>query len=273
MATAADTLSEGDETFQVQIAADSGNPLPSNVTIHPTGNTATATITDDAADAMTATVAGSAATVAEGSNAVFTVTLSAARAPRGGGELRDLGKRDAGDGLHRAFGVADHRGGAATGTITVATAAESPALLEPNEDTLVDPDRVERRRRLVEPGRREERRDHDHRQRDGDGGLLGGLGERREGRTARLTVSLSGTVSDDVTVKWKTADATAGSADYTAQAATAVTIAAGATAATVTVQTAQDLLAEGGETFTASRRPIRTIPCRPGCRWAPRARR
>ena len=42
-----------------------------------------------------------------------------------------------------------------------------------------------------------------------------------EGRTATLTVSLSGTVSDDVTVKWKTADGTAGSADYTAQAATA----------------------------------------------------
>ena len=65
-------------------------------------------------------------------------------------------------------------------------------------------------------------------------------------------MSLSGTVSDDVTVKWKTADATAGSADYTAQAATAVTIAAGATAKTVTVRTAQDRLAEGGETFTAS---------------------
>ena len=37
VATAADTLSEGDETFQVRIAADSGNPLPSNVSIHPTG--------------------------------------------------------------------------------------------------------------------------------------------------------------------------------------------------------------------------------------------
>ena len=48
-----------------------------------------------------------------------------------------------------------------------------------------------------------------------------------EGRTARLTVSLSGTVSDDVTVKWKTAAGSAVSGtDYTAQAATAVTIAA-----------------------------------------------
>ena len=76
VATAADTLSEDDETFRVEIAADSGAPLPSNVSISPTANTATATITDDAADAMTATVAVSAATVAEGSNAVFTVTLS-----------------------------------------------------------------------------------------------------------------------------------------------------------------------------------------------------
>ena len=143
--------------------------------------------------------------------------------------------------------------GVATGTITVATAAESPALLEPNETLL-----------LTLTGL------------SGGGGGSSSLGTTAtatttitdsgavtvdisaasasvaEGRAATLTVSLSGTVSDDVTVKWKTADATAGSADYTAQAATALTIAAGTTAKTVTVQTTQDRLAEGGETFTAS---------------------
>ena len=73
-----------------------------------------------------------------------------------------------------------------------------------------------------------------------------------EGQAVRLILSLSGAVSRDVTVKWKTVDGTAGSADYTAQAATSVIIAAGEMAKTVTVRTTQDRLAEGDETFTAS---------------------
>ena len=73
-----------------------------------------------------------------------------------------------------------------------------------------------------------------------------------EGQAVRLILSLSGAVSRDVTVKWKTMDGTAGSADYTAQAATSVIIAAGEMAKTVTVRTTQDRLAEGDETFTAS---------------------
>ena len=60
----------------MRIAKDITTPLPSNVVIHPTANTATATITDDAADAITVTVARQAAAVAEGGDAVFTVTLA-----------------------------------------------------------------------------------------------------------------------------------------------------------------------------------------------------
>ena len=60
----------------MRIAEDTTTPLPSNVVIHPTANTATATITDDATDVITVTVARQAAAVAEGSAAVFTVTLA-----------------------------------------------------------------------------------------------------------------------------------------------------------------------------------------------------
>ena len=259
VATAADTLSEGDETFQVRLTAASGNPLPSNVSISPTANTATATITDDAADALTATVAGSAAMVAEGSNAVFTVTLS------GGTSTAPVVVRYETSGT--ATPATDYTApsgsltiaaGVATGTVTIATLTDT--VLDPGETLGL---------RLT--------------------GLSGGGGSSSlgttvsaettitdsgavtvgfsaasasvdEGRAATLTVSLSGAVSDDVTVKWKTVDGTAGSADYTTQAATALTIAAGATSKTVTVRTTLDYLAEGSETFTASLEADNTNP-------------
>ena len=263
VATAADTLSEGDETFQVRVSADSGNPLPSNVSIHPTGNTATATITDDAADAMTATVAVSAATVAEGSNAVFTVTLSGgtSTAPVVVSYETSGSATPAAD-YTAPSGSLTIAAGAATGTITVATAAESPALLEPNETLSLTLTGLSGGGGSSSLGAAKSAETTITDSGTVTVGFSAASASVAEGRTARLTVSLSGTVSDDVTVKWKTADATAGSADYTAQAATAVTIAAGATAKTVTVQTAQDLLAEGGETFTASLEtdPDNTLP-------------
>ena len=221
------------------------------MTIHPTANTATATITDDAADAMTATVAGSAATVAEGSNAVFTVTLSGGTSTAPAVvRYETTGTATSGRDYTAPSGSLTIAAGVSTGTVTIAATADT--VLDRGETLGL---------RLT--------------------GVSGGGGSSRlgvpatatttitdsgavtvgfsaasasvaEGRAATLTVSLSGTVSAPVTVKWKTADGTAGSADYTAQAATALTIAAGATAKTVTVRTAQDLLAEGGETFTAS---------------------
>ena len=74
-----------------------------------------------------------------------------------------------------------------------------------------------------------------------------------EGGSAALTVKLTKEADSDVTFTWQTADgtATAGS-DYTAQAETSVTIAAGDTSATLEVQTTEDTVVEGDETFTAS---------------------
>ena len=73
-----------------------------------------------------------------------------------------------------------------------------------------------------------------------------------EGSKAAFTVKLTRAASSEVTFNWQTADdeATAGS-DYTAQAATSLTIAAGGTSATLEVQTTADDLVEGDETFEA----------------------
>ena len=126
MATTADTLSEASETFEVQIAADSTTPLPSNVTISPTANTSTATITDDASDALTATVSRAGATVAEGSNAVFTVTLAggASTAPVTV-RYETTGSATSGSDYTAPSGSLTIASGLATGTVTIATTADT----------------------------------------------------------------------------------------------------------------------------------------------------
>ena len=73
-----------------------------------------------------------------------------------------------------------------------------------------------------------------------------------EGSKATFTVKLTEEADSDVVFSWQTADGSAGSSDYTAQAAATVTIAAGSKSATLTVQTATDSLVEGNETFTAT---------------------
>ena len=252
VATTADTLSEGSETFEVQISADSVTPLPANVTISPTANTSTATITDDASDALTATVSRAGATVAEGSDAVFTVTLA------GGTSTAPVtvryettGSATSGSDYTAPSGSLTIASGLATGTVRIATTA----------DTVLDRGETLGLRLTGVSG----------------GGGTSSLGSTTivattitdsgtarvgwsatsrsvdEGRAATLTVSLSGAVSAPVTVKWKTTGVSATSGtDYTAQASTAVTIAAGSTAASLTVQTSADTLAEGSETFTVS---------------------
>ena len=266
VATTADTLSEGAETFRVRIAEDGVTPLPANVTISPTANTATATITanptiSDAADALTATVARSAATVTEGEDAMFTVTLSGgtSRAPVVV-RYETTGSATPGSDYTAPSGSLTIAAGVASGTVSIATTADT--VLDRGETlglrltgvsggggssslgvpatattTIIDPGTV-------------------------TVGWSATSESVAEGQGVTLEVALSGAVASPVTVKWKTVDGTAGNADYTAQAATALTIAAGATSKTVTVQTIQDRLAEGDETFTASLEadPANTLP-------------
>ena len=74
-----------------------------------------------------------------------------------------------------------------------------------------------------------------------------------EGGRASFTVKLTQAVASPVTFSWQTADRTAtAGADYSAQAATNVTLAAGVTSATLGVQTSTDALVEGDETFAVT---------------------
>src|SRR5690606_29818337 len=71
-----------------------------------------------------------------------------------------------------------------------------------------------------------------------------------EGTDVVFTVSLSGASATDVTVTLDTADGTATSpADYTAQSGLLVTVPAGSTSVPVAVPTVGDALYEGDETF------------------------
>ena len=74
-----------------------------------------------------------------------------------------------------------------------------------------------------------------------------------EGDTARVTVSLDRPSTKEVTVWWQTADGTAGSGDYTGQAAAKrITFRAGETSKTIEIATVQDSIREGSETFTVT---------------------
>lgn len=75
----------------------------------------------------------------------------------------------------------------------------------------------------------------------------------REGEALAFPVTLTGKVSSDVVLAWSTSAGTATSGDdFTAVTAGSLTIAAGATSASVSVSTADDALAEGDETFTVT---------------------
>ena len=76
----------------------------------------------------------------------------------------------------------------------------------------------------------------------------------QEGSNVVFTVTLSGTSSSDVTVRYDTSDGTAttSGADYTAASNATLTIAAGATSNTFTVATGNDSTDEENETFTVT---------------------
>ena len=74
-----------------------------------------------------------------------------------------------------------------------------------------------------------------------------------EGNAVSFTVTLSAARSADVTLNWATSNGSATApADYTATSSGTVTVTAGQTTATFTVQTANDALDENDETFTVT---------------------
>ena len=237
--TTQDTVVEAGETFTVTIGASS---LPAGVSLGAAA--ATATITDDDRAAVTVADAGA----AEGDALTFTVTLD--KAVSGGltvtPEFTDVTATEGTDYTENTAALTFAGTAQETRTFTVATTQDESVEADEtftvglevsetsgavtataatgtitNEDTATlgfDPARV----RVIEGGK------------------------------ASFTVELTKAAPSDVTFSWQTADGTAGSADYTAQAATNVTIEAGETSATLEVQTAQDTAVEGGETFTAT---------------------
>ena len=80
-----------------------------------------------------------------------------------------------------------------------------------------------------------------------------GAATAAEGDDVEFVVTLSMAAGSDVALDWSTADDTATSGDdYTAVTAGTLTISAGDTTGTLTVSTAEDVLAEADETFTVT---------------------
>ena len=237
--TREDKLAEGDENFTLTLTP---KRKPDNVALG--RETATATITDDT---LTVEVTGPGA-VTEGEPVAFTVTLA------GGPGTEDVVVDYTFDGT--ATAASDHTGqagkltipaGATTGTVAVntndddvlegyetlvliltdASPAESAAVGSPGSAVTVI--------------------------RDNEDPVTVSIDDPptvAEGRTATFTVTLSGKVGTDVNLRYETEPDTATSTDYTPVSGT-LTIAAGETTGTITVETEADNDPEpSDETFT-----------------------
>ncbi len=74
-----------------------------------------------------------------------------------------------------------------------------------------------------------------------------------EGSAVEFTVTLSQSLSDDVTVEYATSNGSAtGGSDYTSASAQSVTISSGQTSATISIATIDDSIEEEAETFTVT---------------------
>ena len=241
--TATDSLVEGDETFAVTLSAGS---MPSGVSMGTA--IATATITDD----DTASLGFDPATVivAEGHTASFTVKLSQPVASPVTFSWQTT------DGT-ATFGT-DYTPQTAT-VVTIPTGVTSATLdVQTATDSLVEGDEtfaVTLSAGSMPSGVSMGTASATATIADDDTASLGfdlATVTVAEGDTVTFVVKLSQVAASDVAFTCQTADgtATAGS-DYTAEAPTLVTIAAGNTSATLKVQTMADALVEGDETFEA----------------------
>ena len=230
---------EQNETFIVSVTAVD---LPAGVTL--TTATATATITDYA---LLVTVTGP-GTVAEGSPAVFTVTLA------GGGNRADVvvpytvgGTATVGDDYTAPSGRLTILADALRGTITIQTSPDS--VLDRGETLVVQLEAPTTQVGVVRLGTpRIATTTIDDR---GTVTVSVADGTSEEGDPVIFSVTLSGPVAEPVTVGYRTADGTAsGGDDYTAVQSGRLTIAARSTSASFMVATTEDSDGEGAETFT-----------------------
>ena len=252
--TTQDTLVESGETFTVTISSPSGGggPAPKLATT----KSVTTTIDDD--DSAELSISGPSASVSEGGNATFTVTLSKAvaaevqlawSAPLGtdAAESSDLGATsgtvtfaaNSAAGATQSITIAatddDLSEGDESFTVTLGTITSdlsSQVSLKSGASsataTIADSDPI-----TVN---------------------ISGPSTVDEGdATSNYTVSLSGgTPTADLTVSYATAAGTATSGDYTAASATLTFTATDVADKTFTVQTTEDHIDESDETFTVT---------------------
>ena len=254
VSTTSDTDTEGDETFKVTIT---GTTLPAGVTI----GTASAigTIEDD--DGVTVSVAGGSAT--EGSAVTFKATLSAAV-----GSNVVLGWTTGDDdtsGARQATAGTDYTE-VTNGSVTI-TAGQSEAsfTVSTTEDTDTEGDetfKVTITGTTLPAGVTIGTASAVGTIEDDDGVTVSiGDASATEGDTAEFTVSLSQAASAAVVVSVSTSDGTASApSDYTAVSLMPLTIATGGTSAAVAVQTTEDGVPEGSETFTVSMEAVGDLP-------------
>ncbi len=244
-----DVVDEADETITVTLTG------VTRAILSPTAAelTGSGTVTDDdAPPGLSVTDAN----VGEGGQASFVVSLSEASERE---VTFQWGTRDDASGSSPAAAGADYTAVTALPTVTIAAGATSATLEvqtahdtvdEANETFLVELSSPVHAT-LADPQGVGTVTDD-----DGPPTLSVADASASEGSSASFVVSLSETSEREVTFQWGTKDdagganpATAG-ADYTAVTASpTATIAAGATSATLEVQTAQDTVDEADETF------------------------
>ena len=239
--TVEDTVAEAAETFTVTLTLTSPAPeAESGVELR--DKTATATITDDIA---TVSIVGP-ATVAEGEVATFTVTLTGGTASEDVVVNYTIGGTATGADYSAPGGTVTIAAGETSATIEIQVSADDVVDLgETIEVTLTDAEPVAVGSPATATTVIEE------------SGTVSVSIEADteivvEGEPVMFTVTLSGTVSTDVTLGYATTDGTSTAGDdYTApEAGATVVVAAGDTTAQFTVDTIADGTAEDDETIT-----------------------
>ena len=250
--TTEDTLAEGAETFTVTLAS------PTNATLGT--STATGTITDDDTAPTTASLSVSPSSVGEEDSATtVTVTATFAGSVTFNADTTvtvKVGK----DGDAAKSGTDYTAVSDVTLTITAGQkSGQGTFSLAPRQDTLDEDDE-----KLTVHATATDLTISDAEVTITDDDALPELtiadASVAEGEKAEFTVTLDAVSGRDVTVQWTTGDDGADGAnqatadtDYTAQSrAATLTIAAGSATGTIEVQTTEDSIAEGAETFTVT---------------------
>ncbi len=234
-----DAIVEGEETIRVEGTA-------SNITVSP------AEITIDEAERGTLSLSGSVTAVSEGNNASYTVSLSHAigRDVTVGWSVTP----DTGDFSTASGSVTFEAGSTANATTTLTLTATDDSLSEVAESFTVMlgtvtgdiSDRISVDAQANSAGVTIESSDRITVTLSGDSSV-------DEGESATYTVSLSPngvTPTADLTVDYATADDTAGSDDYEGVLGTLTFTSSDTEDKTVTVQTTEDSIVEGEETFS-----------------------